>query len=59
MASVSPEDAIGHFGWLGGVLGADSPASSTLTRELLGWEPTSPGLLDDLDKGHYVRTRSV
>ena len=59
VASVSPEDAIGHFGWLGSLLGTDSPASSTLTRELLGWEPTNPGLLDDLDKGHYVHTRSV
>ena len=31
----------------------DSPASSALTRELLGWQPTQPGLIDDLDKGHY------
>ena len=31
----------------------DSPASSALTRELLGWQPTHPGLIDDLDQGHY------
>ena len=53
VAAVSPEDAGAHFGWLAGFLGADSPASSTLTRELLGWQPTHPGLIDDLDKGHY------
>jgi hypothetical protein len=32
-------------------------ASSTLTRELLGWQPAHPGLIDDLDKGHYFHTR--
>ena len=53
LVSVSPEDAGEHFAWLAGFLGADSPASSTLTRELLGWHPTHPGLIDDLDKGHY------
>jgi nucleoside-diphosphate-sugar epimerase len=55
VAAVSPEDAAGHFTWLAGFLGLDSPASSTLTRELMGWQPTQPGLLDDLDKGHYFR----
>ena len=51
--SVSTEDAGEHFGWLAPFLGADAPASSTLTRALLGWEPTGPGLLADLDEGHY------
>lgn len=53
VVSVAPEAAAEHFGWLGGFLGADSPASNTLTRELLGWEPVQAGLLEDLDKGHY------
>ncbi|MFD1547435.1 SDR family oxidoreductase [Nonomuraea guangzhouensis] len=53
VAAISPEDAGAHFGWLAGPLSADCPASSTLTRELLGWQPTQPGLIDDLDKGHY------
>ncbi|MCU1682561.1 MAG: NAD-dependent epimerase/dehydratase [Amycolatopsis sp.] len=53
VVSVSPEDAVEHFGALGGFLGLDSPASNTLTRELLGWQPTHPGLLEDLEKGHY------
>jgi nucleoside-diphosphate-sugar epimerase len=59
VAAVSAEDAAGHFGWLAGVLAADIPASSALTRELLGWRPTQPGLIDDLDKGHYFRTPSA
>jgi nucleoside-diphosphate-sugar epimerase len=53
VVAVSPEDAGEHFAWLAGLLAIDSPASSTLTRELLGWHPTQPGLIDDLDKGHY------
>jgi hypothetical protein len=53
VVAISPEDAGEHFGWLAGFLAADSPASSALTRELLGWQPAHPGLLDDLDKGHY------
>ena len=53
VAAISPEDADGHFGWLAGLLAADLPASSALTRELLGWQPVQPGLIEDLDKGHY------
>jgi nucleoside-diphosphate-sugar epimerase len=59
VVAISPEDAGDHFGWLGGYLGANSPASSTLTRELLGWHPTQPGLIDDLDKGHYFHNPSA
>lgn len=50
---VSPDEAVAHFGWLGNVAGLDVPASSALTRKWLGWEPTGPGLIEDLDKGHY------
>ena len=41
--SIGPEDAAGHFTWLANFLSLDSPASSTLTRELTGWQPTHPG----------------
>ena len=34
----------------------DAPASSALTRELMGWQPDQPGLIEDLDQGHYFRT---
>jgi hypothetical protein len=53
VVSISPNDAAEHFTWLAGSLGVDSPASSVLTRELLGWQPTHTGLIDDLDQGHY------
>jgi hypothetical protein len=53
VTAVAPEAAAEHFGWLTALLGLDVPASSTLTRELLGWQPVHPGLLDDLGKGHY------
>jgi nucleoside-diphosphate-sugar epimerase len=55
VAAVLAGDAAGHFAWLAHFLAIDGPASSTLTRELLGWRPAEPGLLDDLDKGHYFR----
>ncbi|MGM1061988.1 SDR family oxidoreductase [Saccharothrix sp. Mg75] len=54
---VAPERAAEHFGWLGAFLAADAPAASELTRELVGWRPTRPSLLDDLDQGHYFRPR--
>ncbi|WP_030838430.1 SDR family oxidoreductase [Streptomyces hygroscopicus] len=56
VASVAPEAAPGHFTWLSRFLGLDAPSSNTLTRELLGWQPTQPGLLEDLEEGHYFRT---
>jgi nucleoside-diphosphate-sugar epimerase len=59
VAAIAPEDAAGHFAWLAGFIALDSPASSTLTRQLLGWQPTHPGLLDDLDKGHYFHHPSA
>jgi nucleoside-diphosphate-sugar epimerase len=59
VVAISPDDAAEHFAWLAGFLAAESPASSTLTRELLGWQPTHPGLIDDLDKGHYFHKPSA
>ena len=53
--SVDPANAVDHFSWLGRFLGFDSPSTSVLTRERLGWEPTHPTLLDDLEAGYYTR----
>jgi nucleoside-diphosphate-sugar epimerase len=49
----SPEEAAGHFGFLGRILGIDGPASSKLTQERLGWRPVQPGLIPDLDRPNY------
>jgi nucleoside-diphosphate-sugar epimerase len=51
--SVSSEQATEHFGFLGAFVGMDVPASSAHTRQLLGWEPTGPGLIDDIGSGAY------
>jgi nucleoside-diphosphate-sugar epimerase len=53
--SVSPADAVEHFAHLGHFVSLDSPASAAATRELLAWEPTGPGLLEDLEQNHYYR----
>lgn len=52
---VRADEAIAHFGWLGGFFGMDVTASSDQTRRLLGWAPTGPTLLEDLDAGAYFR----
>ena len=54
VASISPEAAGAHFGWLGRFFAMDQPASSALTRARLGWNPTHPGLVEDLEAGHYT-----
>jgi nucleoside-diphosphate-sugar epimerase len=40
-------------GMLVPLLSTDMPASSTITQELLGWKPIHPGLIEDIDQGHY------
>ncbi len=54
-ASIAPAEAVEHFGHLGHFVALDSPATAAITRELLGWEPTGPSLLDDLEQDHYYR----
>jgi nucleoside-diphosphate-sugar epimerase len=51
--SVTPEQAGEYLGFLGGFWGIDGPASARITRDLLGWAPTRPGLIVDLKQGHY------
>jgi hypothetical protein len=53
LRSVDDPAAYGLFGWIGPLFSVDAPATSTATRQLLGWQPTHAGLLDDLDAGHY------
>ncbi|MGQ4514425.1 NAD-dependent epimerase/dehydratase family protein [Streptomyces sp. DW26H14] len=55
-ASLTPDEAAGHFAnpFMARVYGADVPVSSARTRELLGWSPIHPMLLDDLEHGDYL-----
>ena len=51
--TISPEEADVRFGFIGQFVGLDMPASSAITRELLGWEPTGPTLVEDIEAGAY------
>jgi nucleoside-diphosphate-sugar epimerase len=53
VTSIAPDDVPGHFGWIGTFFGMDLAATSTVTRELLGWAPAGPTLIEDLDAGAY------
>ena len=53
VASIPAEDVAAHFGWLALFIGADAPASSAHTQERLGWTPTHPSLIADLDQGRF------
>ena len=53
VVSLSPEEAPAHFGWLSAFVGYDMPASSAQTQERLGWHPTGPGLIADLEQMQY------
>ena len=53
VVSMSQEEAADHFGWMAMFVGRDSPASSAQTREHLGWHPTGPGLIADLERMNY------
>jgi nucleoside-diphosphate-sugar epimerase len=53
VVSLRPEEAAGHFGWLAMFAGLDITGSSARTREKLGWNPTGPGLITDLENMRY------
>lgn len=55
--SIPPTEAAEHFGFLGTMVTLDSPATAKVTRELLGWAPTGPRLLEDLEQDHYYGQR--
>jgi nucleoside-diphosphate-sugar epimerase len=54
--AIPADQAQAHFGFLGTIVPLDIPASSARTQRLLGWQPTHPGLIADLDLGHYFTT---
>lgn len=53
--SMTPREAARRFSWLAPFAAYDNPASSQLTQQRLGWRPTQPGLLADLDRDAYFR----
>lgn len=48
--SIAADEAQAYFGWLAMFAGHDMPASSAQTRQKLGWQPTGPGLIADLER---------
>jgi nucleoside-diphosphate-sugar epimerase len=52
--SIPPEEAEAHFGWFGMFAGHDLIGSSAITRKKLGWNPTGPGLIADLEQMDYL-----
>ena len=53
VVSKSPEEAAVHFGGIGMFVGRDLMGSSVQTQQRLGWRPTGPGLIADLDRAYY------
>jgi nucleoside-diphosphate-sugar epimerase len=52
--TIASDDAGTHFGWLGRFFAMDQPASNALTRARMGWNPTHPTLVEDLEAGSYT-----
>lgn len=50
---ISPDEAGAHFGFLGPFVQLDNPTSNALTRKQVEWQPEQPGLIADLEAGHY------
>jgi nucleoside-diphosphate-sugar epimerase len=59
VVSKSPEEAADHFGWISPFVSIDCPASSAQTREQLGWRPTHPSLIADIDRPVYFEAPEV
>ena len=52
--SITAEEAPRYLGFLAGFSGLDNPVSNEKTRNVLGWEPTHPGWVEDVQTGHYI-----
>jgi nucleoside-diphosphate-sugar epimerase len=57
VVSKSPEEAVDHFGWFAHFPGLDCPASSAQTQQRLGWLPTQPSLVPDIDRPSYFEIK--
>jgi nucleoside-diphosphate-sugar epimerase len=54
VASIAPDDVHDHFGFIGTFFAMDMAATSFATQKLLGWTPTGPTLIEDIDAGAYT-----
>ena len=52
--SITEEEAPQYLGFLAGFAGLDNPVSNDKTRNVLGWAPTHPGWVEDVQTGHYI-----
>ena len=55
VVSITGDAASEHFGFLAPIVALDRPTSNVLTRQWLGWRPLEPGLLADIEQGHYFK----
>jgi nucleoside-diphosphate-sugar epimerase len=53
--SIPAETAFDHFGFIGAIFAMEMGASSALTQQKLNWHPSRPGLIADLEEGHYFK----
>jgi nucleoside-diphosphate-sugar epimerase len=59
VVSKSPGEAAAHFAWLGMFAGRDLTGSSVQTQRVLGWQPSGPGLIADLDRMDYLAAKQT
>jgi nucleoside-diphosphate-sugar epimerase len=57
--SVTAEEADAQYGFLGRFVAMDAPASSEITQRLLGWTPSGPELIADIETGSYTRAMAA
>lgn len=55
VVSITAADAGAHFSWLAPLVSIDNPTSSALSQQRLGWRPQGPGLIADIEQGHYFK----
>jgi nucleoside-diphosphate-sugar epimerase len=57
--SITDEQAPQYLGFLAAFAGLDNPTSNDKTRQVLGWEPTHPGWVEDVQAGHYFALKQI
>ncbi len=52
--SITEQEAPRYLGFLAAFASLDNPTSNARTREVLGWEPSHAGWVEDVQTGHYI-----